>query len=147
MMILLSSILFQNPGFFQQLGDRINEGGPLSMSLILISFFIIIFLVVRAAINVSAVGHKFRKNISLINQLALIALVIGLFTQFIGLIQIFDAFESLDNVNPAMFAAGLKVSLLAPLFGGFTFLFGRISSFILNWIRKSDLDVNTTNTY
>tara|TARA_R100000655_G_scaffold17707_4_gene37569 strand:- start:168 stop:509 length:342 start_codon:yes stop_codon:yes gene_type:complete len=109
----------------------------------LISFFIIIFLVIRAAMNLKAARHKFRKNISLINQLALIALVIVLFVQFIGLIQIFDAFESLGDVSPVMFAGGLKVTLLAQLFGGSTFLFARISSFILNWIRNLDLDANS----
>ncbi|WP_026915597.1 MotA/TolQ/ExbB proton channel family protein [Christiangramia portivictoriae] len=142
-MIVIINILFQNPGFFQQFADRIYEGGPLAMSLILVSFLMILFLVIRAAMNLKAASHKFRKNISLINQLALIALVIGLFAQFTGLIQIFDAFESLGDVNPAMFAGGLKVTLLAPLFGGLTFLVGRICSFILHWIRKSDLDANS----
>jgi len=139
-MITLRIYLFQQSGFFDQLFARINEGGPIAMSLILISFFIILFLIVRTVLKLKSPTHVFHKSIRLINQLALIALVIGLFAQFIGLIQIFDAFESLGNIDPALFAGGLKVTLLAPLFGGFTFLVGRMASFILNWIRNEDLD-------
>lgn len=139
-MITISIMMLQKRGFLNQLFDRIYEGGPLAMSLILISFLLMIFLTVRAAMKLNAPGHIFRKSILLINQLALIALVIGLFAQFLGLIQIFDAFESLGDVSPALFAGGLKVALLAPLFGGFTFLIGRMATFILNWIRNSELD-------
>ena len=139
-MIALSILMMQNRGFFQQFADRIYEGGPLVMSLILIALLVIIFLIIRAFMKLKAPTHIFRKSVTLINQLALIALVIGLFAQFIGLIQIFDAFESFGEINPVMFAGGLKVTLLAPLFGGLTFLIGRIASFVLNWIRNAELD-------
>ena len=140
-MTFLSLYLVQQRGFFDQLFARIHEGGPLAMSLILISFLLILFLIVRAAMKLKSPTHVFNKSLTLINQLALIALVIGLFAQFIGLIQIFDAFESLGDINPAIFAGGLKVTLLAPLFGGFVFLLGRMASFILNWIRNVELDM------
>ena len=144
-MIALSILILQQRGFFDQLFARIHEGGPLAMSLILISFLLILFLIVRAAMKLKSPAHVFHKSLTLINQLALLALVIGLFAQFIGLIQIFDAFESLGDINPALFAGGLKVTLLAPLFGGFTFLVGRMASFILNWIRNEDLDAISAN--
>ncbi|QYA25904.1 hypothetical protein G3I01_10400 [Gramella sp. MT6] len=139
-MITISIMILQEQGFFEQLFARINEGGPLAMSLILISFLLVLFLTVRAAMKLSAPTHIFKKSILLINQLGLLALVIGLFAQFIGLIQIFDAFEALGDINPTLFAGGLKVTLLAPLFGGFTFLIGRMATFILNWIRDAELD-------
>lgn len=110
------------------------------MSLILICFLLVLFLIVRAAMKLKSPTHIFQKSVTLINQLALLALVIGLFAQFIGLIQIFDAFEALGDINPTLFAGGLKVTLLAPIFGGFTFLIGRMASFILNWIRNENLD-------
>ena len=85
--------------FFHRLGDRMAEGGMLPMSLILISFFLMIFLIFKASVNLKSDYISFKKYVSLVNQIALVALVIGLFTQLIGLIQVFDAFESLDNVN------------------------------------------------
>ncbi len=139
-MITFTIIVLQESGFFNQLLARINEGGPLAMSLILISFLLVLFLIVRAAMKIKAPAHIYQKSISLINQLALLALVLGLFAQFIGLIQIFDAFEALGDISPSLFAGGLKVTLLPPLFGGFTFLIGRMATFILNWIRKENQD-------
>ena len=139
-MIALTILILQQKGFLEQLISRIYEGGPLAMSLILISFLLVLFLIGSAAMKLKAPAHVFKKSISLINQLSLLALVIGLFAQFIGLIQIFDAFEALGDISPALFAGGLKVTLLAPLFGGFTFLTGRMASFILNWIRNEELD-------
>ena len=120
----ITNMILQEKGFFDQLFARINEGGPVAMSLILISFLLVLFLTVRAAMKLKSPTHIFHKSILLINQLALLALVIGLFGQLIGLIQIFDAFESLGDINPALFAGGLKVTLLPPLFGGFTLLLG-----------------------
>lgn len=139
-MIAISNLILQQGGFFEQLLARIHEGGPLAMSLILICFLLVLFLIVRAAMKLKSPTHIFQKSVTLINQLALLALVIGLFAQFIGLIQIFDAFEALGDINPTLFAGGLKVTLLAPIFGGFTFLIGRMASFILNWIRNENLD-------
>jgi|GEM_PF-254132 len=139
-MILLSFYLFLNQGFFGQLYSRIQEGGSFQMTLIILLFLLMIFFIVRAVIKLKASPHVFRKVISLVNQVALLALVIGLFSQLIGLIGIFDAFESLGNINPAMLGGGLKLTLLPPVFGGFTFIIGRSSTFILNWIRNEELD-------
>lgn len=110
------------------------------MSLILILFLLMIFLIVRAAMKLKATHHVFRKSVSLINQVALLAVVIGLFSQLIGLIGVFDAFESLGDVNPSLLAGGLKLTLLPPVFGGFAFIIGRSASFILNWMRNEELD-------
>lgn len=135
----LQLILLQQRGFFNILGDRIQEGGTFAMSLILISFFIMIFLIVRAFLKLKATKIVFHKSIKLINQLALIALTIGFFNQWLGLIQVFDAFSSLSDVEPQVFASGLKVTLLSVISGGFVFLFGRIMTFVLTWIRKENL--------
>lgn len=110
------------------------------MTLIVLLFLLMIFFIVRAVMKLKASPHTFKKAIFLVNQAALLALIIGLFSQLIGLIGVFDGFESLDNVNPVMFAGGLKLTLLPPVFGGFTFLIGRTATFILNWVRKEELD-------
>lgn len=138
MLSLTLFIFFQRPGFLSELGNRISEGGMLPMSLILISFFLMIFLIFKASVKLGSNYSRFKKYVSLVNQIALVALVIGLFTQLVGLIQVFDAFESLDKVNPASFASGIKVALLAPLFGWLVFLIGRIATFILTWIYKDN---------
>ena len=145
----MNSLLFYmapNEGFFGQLFARIQEGGPVSMSLILLLFLLLLFLVVRATTKLKASAEVFRKSISLVNQVALLAVVIGLFSQLLGLIQVFDAFESLGNINSSLFAAGLKLTLLPPVFGGFTFIIGRTATLILNSIRNPELDRTGTLT-
>lgn len=134
MLSLKLVMFFKSTVFLSVVGDRMAEGGILPMSLILISFLLMIFLIFKASVKLRSDYFSFKKYVSLVNQIALLALVIGLFTQLIGLIQVFDAFESLDNVNAASFAGGIKVALLAPLFGWLVFLIGRIATFILTWI-------------
>ncbi len=131
---------FEQQGFFGTLYARMQEGGIVSMTIIVLLFFLMLYFVVRAGMKLKAPHHLFKKPISLINQSALLALVIGLFNQLLGLIQVFDAFESLYSIEPAMFASGLKLTLLPPIFGGFIFIIGRTASFILNWIRDTELD-------
>ncbi|HEA31392.1 MAG TPA: hypothetical protein ENH91_15590 [Leeuwenhoekiella sp.] len=135
-MFLLISSAVQHPGFFETLGNRIQEGGTFAMSLIVICFLIMLFLIVRAFLKLKAAHAIFNKLLKLINQIALIALVVGLFNQWLGLIQVFDAFESLNDIEPEVFAGGLKVTLLSPIFGGFVFIIGRIMTFVLTWIRR-----------
>ncbi len=139
-MITFMFYLFQEQGFFQQLLARIYEGGPFPMTLILLLFGLMIFFIARSAMKLKALPHIFRKSISLINQVALLAVIIGLFFQLIGLIQVFDAFESLGNINPALLAGGLKLTLLPPVFGGVTFIIGRSASFILSWLRNEQAE-------
>ena len=138
MLSLKLVMFFKSIVFLSVVGDRMAEGGILPMSLILVSFFLMIFLIFKASVKLRSNYISFKKYVSLVNQIALLALVIGLFTQLIGLIQVFDAFESLDNVNAASFAGGIKVALLAPLFGWLVFLVGRIATFILTWIYKDN---------
>lgn len=139
-MISLFLYLFESQGFFGQLTSRIQEGGSFQMTLILILFLLMIFLIIRTVMKLKAPTYIFKKSVSLVNQVALLAVVIGLFSQLIGLIGIFDAFESLGDVNPSLFAGGLKLTLLPPVFGGFTFIIGRLATFILNWVRNEELD-------
>ena len=131
-------LLLQEQGFFTQLGNRIQEGGTFPMTLILICFGLMLFLIVRAVMQLKATQPKFKKAISLVNQIALLAFVIGIFNQLIGLIQVFDAFEAVGDISPSLLAGGLKLTFLPGIFGGFTFILGRLATFILTWIRKED---------
>ncbi|MCL6217823.1 hypothetical protein [Zunongwangia pacifica] len=128
-------LLYQNRGFFGQIADRMNEGGPFAMWTILICFLLTLGLIAFAATKL-AQDHLFKKTLSLIHHVGLFAFVSGLFFQFIGLIQMFDAIESWGNVSTELLAGGLKVTLLTIIFGTFTFLIGRLGIIILTAIKK-----------
>jgi len=112
--------------------DRLNEGGPFFMYPL---FFILIFLViliVKGFIQKESVD----KTISLISSIALFAIVWGFLGQIIGLISAFDSIEAVGEVAPGVLAGGLKVAFLAPAFGMFIFLIGRIGIIALTWVKK-----------
>jgi len=117
--------------------DRFNEGGPFFMSLILICLLLSIFFIVKGFIQLKdPVASK--KNLRLTSDVSLLGLVIGFLGSVIGLISAFDSVEALGNPEPAMFAGGLKVSLLTATFGLFTFVIARIGILILRWITKEN---------
>ena len=112
--------------------DRLNEGGPFFMYPLLLILILIIILIVKGFLQKRSVD----KTISLVSSIALFAIVWGFLGQIIGLIGAFDAIESYGEVSPEMLAGGLKVAFLAPVFGMFDFLVGRLGIILLTWIRK-----------
>ncbi|MAZ28624.1 MAG: hypothetical protein CL868_16305 [Cytophagaceae bacterium] len=126
----------EQPGLFTQIGHRIQEGGPFAMSTIIFCFIIMIALSVVAFINLKKNPARTAKYKMLINQIVLLALVIGLFNSILGLIQAFDSIEATGGGEPALVAGGIKITLLSPIFGGFVFIAGRIVTFILTWLSQ-----------
>ncbi len=112
--------------------ERLNEGGAFFMYPLLIILILIIILIVKGFLHKGSVD----KTISLISSIALFAIVWGFLGQIIGLIGAFDAIESVGDVSPAVLAGGLKVAFLAPVFGMFSFLVGRLGIIILTWMKK-----------
>ena len=55
---------------------------------------------------------------------------------FLGLISAFDVLEASGAAEPAIIAGGLKVALLSPLFGLFTFSVSKLAILILRIIQK-----------
>jgi len=99
---------------------------------LLIILILIIILIVKGFLQKGSVS----KTISLISSISLFALVWGFLGQIIGLIGAFDAIESYGDVSPAMLAGGLKIAFLAPVFGMFSFLVGRLGIIVLTWMQK-----------
>ena len=99
-----------------------NDGGPLFMYTTLIALLICIILTVKALLK----GDKNGKIIKLIKSVSLFALVWGFLGMMIGLIGAFDAISLSDGISHGVLASGLKIALLAPAFGMFTFLIARL---------------------
>ena len=117
--------------------DRFNEGGPFFMSLILISFLLTIFFLVKGFLSVNKDILISEKMIRLAVDTSLLALVLGFLGSVIGLITAFDVVEAMGNPDPSIFAGGLKVSLLTATFGLFSFVISRIGIVILRALQKS----------
>ena len=74
--------------------------------------------------------------LKLISVSVSLGLDLGVMGAFIGLITAFDVIEASGGAEPAIIAGGLKVALLSPLFGLFTFSVSRLSILILRIILK-----------
>lgn len=111
----------------------LNEGGPFFMYPLLAILILVLILIAKAFIK----SKTKEKTITLLKSITLFALVWGFLGHIIGMIGAFDAIENSDEITSATFAAGLKISLLTPVFGSLVFLVGRLGIIILTWITPS----------
>jgi len=116
--------------------NRFMEGGALFMSLILICFLISIYFLVKSLLNIKTNIEISKKMLKHISDSGTLGLALGVMGAFIGLITAFDVLEATGESNPSIIAGGLKVALLSPLFGLFTFSISKLAILILRIIQK-----------
>ena len=107
------------------------------MSLILISFLLSIGFLIKGFISLKKNDLISEKMIKMTVDSSLLGLVLGFLGSVIGLITAFDSLEAMGDVDPSIFAGGLKVSLLTATFWLFTFVISRIGILILRGLQKS----------
>lgn len=107
------------------------EGGPLFISLILICLLLSLFFIIKGFLSIKTNEALSSKMIKLTVDSSLLGLVLGFLGSVIGLITAFDSIQSMGNVDPNIFAGGLKVSLLTATFGLFSFVVARVGILVL----------------
>ena len=116
--------------------DRFLEGGVLFMSLILICLLISIFFTLKSILKIKTDKEASKKTLKHISDSGTLGLALGVMGAFIGLVSAFDVLEATGAAEPSIIAGGLKVALLSPLFGLFTFSVSKLSILILRIIQK-----------
>jgi hypothetical protein len=116
--------------------NRFMEGGALFMSLILICLLISIYFIVKSILNIKTNIEISKKMLKHISDSGTLGLALGVMGAFLGLITAFDALEATGAAEPSIVAGGLKVALLSPLFGLFTFSVSKLAILILRIIQK-----------
>ena len=116
--------------------NRFLEGGALFMSLILICLLISIYFIVKSILNIKTNNDVSIKMLKHINDSGTLALGLGFLSAFLGLISAFDVLEATGEAAPSIIAGGLKVALLSPVFGLFTFVISRIGMLLLRLLQK-----------
>jgi len=116
--------------------DRFLEGGALFMSLILICLLMSIFFTVKSILKIKTDIEVSKKTLKHISDSGTLGLALGVMGAFLGLISAFDVLEASGAAEPAIIAGGLKVALLSPLFGLFTFSVSKLAILILRIIQK-----------
>lgn len=101
-------------------------GGPLFMFIITIWGIGMLVFSILKIINFF-VQQKFTKSgIGLILLFGSLSMVTGFLAQAIGLFEAFNAIEQAGDISPSLMAGGFRVSMIAPLYGTFIFIFSLI---------------------
>ena len=116
--------------------NRFMEGGALFMSLVLICLLISIYFTVKSLLNIKTNIEISKKMLKHISDSGTLGLALGIMGLFLGLIAAFDVLETTGGAAPSIIAGGLKVALLSPLFGLFTFSVSKLAILILRIIQK-----------
>jgi biopolymer transport protein ExbB/TolQ len=124
--------------------DFFYQGGPLFMGILTLIGFIMIALAAYngyRALNASFTDmEQANRQIAYVRSTGLLALVVGILGQLIGLFSAFEAIEQINEVSPAMLAGGLKVSMITTLYGLVIFLVS-----LLLWMGISVLNNRKSN--
>ena len=114
--------------------EKFNDGGPVFTYVILVLLLIIIGLVVRSAIQ----NDYSRKSRSIVASLAWFALAWGYMGRTFGLIMAFDNIAAAGEITPMAVAGGLKMVIVGPLIGIFTFVVARLGILYLQIRSKKE---------
>ncbi len=138
--MLLHFMLIQNRSFFSTVYQRMQEGGMVFMTTIMVLFIITVLMIIKSCIQLKKESLVTTKNIKLINSIGLLALIFGVFSQLLGFIYALDHFEFLNGASPATLAGGLKTTFLPTLFGTLTLIISRVSTTILVFLQKEEFE-------
>ncbi len=119
--------------------DLFYQGG-LFMPILTLLLLAVLAMAVYNAIQISnrKVEHStsFRYQLKYIKSVGLFALVFGIFSQLLGLYQMFSFIETAGAISPALVAGGLKVSTIPTVYGVIIFLISYIAWMALDYALK-----------
>lgn len=111
----------------------IFEGGPTFMFPILFLLILILVLLVLGFLK----PNKYEKFVTLVSSVAIFTLAWSVLGMTLGLIAAFDSIQTMkETISQPALMGGLKVVLISPSFGLFTFLIARLGITVLVWKNK-----------
>ncbi|OEJ99734.1 MotA/TolQ/ExbB proton channel family protein [Roseivirga misakiensis] len=112
-----------------------NEGGPLYMGIISIVALVMFILSVfhaRAAFLTGFRGYSIQK-LGQIKEVGLFALIFGILSTTISLVNVFSAIEEVGDVPLPLLAGGLKYAAYTLIYGLIIYLISLLISIALKW--------------
>lgn len=121
--------------------DLFYQGNIIFMGILTLLLLIIIATAIYRAIpilnNAIEYATTFRHQLKQIKSLGVLALVLGILFQLMGLYQMFSAIEQMGDVSPVILAGGLKVSMISTVYG--------VIIFVLSYLIWMALDYKAGN--
>lgn len=113
---------------------KLNDGGPVFTYLIMAILLVIIVLTVKAFVE----KDFSKKSRVIISSLAWFALAWGYLGRTFGLIMAFDNIAAAGEITPMHMAGGLKMAIVGPLCGLFTFAVARLGILLMQLKAKKE---------
>ena len=102
--------------------ELFRMGGIEFMTIISIFGIGMIFYSVKSIIKVFVKNDYNGKGINFILMFGSLALIFGILGQAIGMFQAFAAIQEAGDISPGLIAAGLRISMITPLYGVIYFI-------------------------
>ncbi len=95
------------------------QGGVLFMGLVTIVFVSGIVVAVYALITLlkGSEASKVKSILAYVKSIALLAVIVGVLGQMIGLYSAFESISQVGGVSPSLLAGGLRVSSITTIYG------------------------------
>ena len=111
-------------------------GGTLFMSILTLLALLVIGISGKKAVDLFSGQEmsqpQLERGLKYIKFFGLLALVVGVLGQIIGLYDAFQTIERVNDISPAILAGGLKVSSITTIYGFTIYIFSYLCWFILN---------------
>ncbi|MEK6478642.1 MotA/TolQ/ExbB proton channel family protein [Catalinimonas sp. 4WD22] len=106
--------------------DLFYTGDPIFMGILTLIFLVALSIATVSAIQIFSNQVKdylrMRRQITYIKSVGLFGLVFGIFSQSLGLYDMFSAIEAAGDISPGLLYSGLKVSSITSMYGLVIFL-------------------------
>lgn len=99
------------------LAESFRMGGILFMLLITFLAIGMIFFTVKCIIKIYVKNNRSGKGVNYILTFGSLAFIIGILGQAIGMFGAFEAIQQAVDISLGLIAAGIRVSMIAPLYG------------------------------
>jgi hypothetical protein len=104
------------------LAESFRMGGIQFMLLITLLAISMLFFTVKSIIGIYVKNNHSGKGVNYILMFGSLAFIIGILAQAIGMFSAFEAIQQAGDISPGLIAAGIRVSMIAPLYGLIIFI-------------------------
>lgn len=120
------------------------RGGPLFMGILTILLIVMlawmIYHFVLSYFSKEAIKENALRKMKYGKSIGLFAMITGILGQFVGLYEAFSVIEKVDNIKPALVFGGIKVSMIATLYGIIIYLLAILLWFIASTLLEKKLN-------
>jgi hypothetical protein len=115
----------------------LRDGGIIFSYPIVLLFFVVLYLIIKGFLSKSDIN----KTKELLISIGWFVLAWGFLGRTVGLINAFDNIQASGELTPKLLSGGIKMALVDPLLGIFTFCVAR-AGVIIFMIKNNEVSIN-----